>query len=265
MAESRGVQLTPSTIAFGLRNPRVALLRVLLGRDEFICHGLAQLTGAERSTVDQFYTKIATPNELENHIRAMLDEAGGEYRGQVSFEDAYLLYTACRLIRPRLVVETGVATGVSSAYILKALDDNSYGMLHSIDMPNYEEVLAKSEPAYAWMKGHPVAMVPQDKEVGFTIPANLRTRWKLHLGLSSNVLPKVLSELGQIDIFVHDSEHTYKNMMFEYQTAWPSIKANGIPLLHDVRWNTAFSDFCIQVNRRPALSGQISSLGGLRK
>jgi hypothetical protein len=134
-----GLVVTFSTIGFGLRNPRYTALRLMLGEDGVLCHYLAQLAGAKMGTVYQFYKQIKGRNELEEHVRARLNEAGGSYRGQISFEAAHFLYALCRLIRPRIVVETGVAAGVSSAFILKALNDNSYGILHSIDQLNYEE------------------------------------------------------------------------------------------------------------------------------
>ncbi|MGD0177538.1 MAG: class I SAM-dependent methyltransferase [Candidatus Bathyarchaeia archaeon] len=78
------------------------------------------------------------------------------------------------------------------------------------------------------------------------------------------ILPKVLSEIGEVDIFIHDSEHTYNNMMFEYPTAWHTVRAGGVLLSHDVGWNSAFSDFAHQVNCRPLCFYGIG-FGGLRR
>ena len=158
-----------SIIAFGLRNPRYAAVRLVLGKDGVVCHYLAKLTGVKRGTVYKFYPGVTFGKELGQNVRARLNEAGEAYRGEISFEAAHLLYAVCRLIRPRIVVETGVAAGVSSAFILKALEDNSYGILHSIDEPNYEEVLVKNEPEYARTRVA-VAVIPQGKQPGFVIP-----------------------------------------------------------------------------------------------
>jgi hypothetical protein len=49
------------------------------------------------------------------------------------------LYVAVRTLQPRVVVETGVASGWSSAHILRALEANGAGVLHSIDLPNVQE------------------------------------------------------------------------------------------------------------------------------
>jgi len=48
---------------------------------------------------------------------------------------ARLYYLVCRALRPEVVVETGVGYGVSSAFILKALEQNGGGILHSVDLP----------------------------------------------------------------------------------------------------------------------------------
>jgi hypothetical protein len=49
-----------------------------------------------------------------------------------------LAYAMCRALKPNVVVETGIAYGVSTAFVLKALDVNRNGKLHSVDLPLYE-------------------------------------------------------------------------------------------------------------------------------
>jgi hypothetical protein len=50
--------------------------------------------------------------------------------------------------------------------------------------------------------------------------------------------------LGIVDLFFHDSEHTYENMLWEYRTIWPYIRmGGGVLASHDTDWNTAFKDF----------------------
>ena len=81
------------------------------------------------------------------------------------------------------------------------------------------------------------------RETGWLVPASLRSRWKLHLGDAQVLLPDLLPTLGPIDVFIHDSLHTYAHMMFEFQTAWPRLRAGGFLLSDDTDWNTAFQDF----------------------
>ena len=70
------------------------------------------------------------------------------------------------------------------------------------------------------------------------------------MGKSSDVLPPLVKELSKVDIFLHDSEHTYKNMMLEYSTVWPYLSEGGFLISHDIGWNDAFEDFANKVDHR---------------
>jgi hypothetical protein len=52
--------------------------------------------------------------------------------------------------------------------------------------------------------------------VGWIVPKSLRERWTLILGKVEDKLPSLLDEFEAIDVFYHDSLHTYEHMMFEY-------------------------------------------------
>lgn len=134
-----------------------------------------------------------------------------------------ICYAACRALRPKVVVETGVAHGVASAFILQALAANNSGELWSIDLP-------------------PLADTAQTN-AGSLVPAELRSRWHLLRGVSRRVLPPLLSTLPAIDLFLHDSLHTHRNMKREFQTVWPKLSAGGLLLSDDVEMNRAFEQF----------------------
>jgi predicted O-methyltransferase YrrM len=53
----------------------------------------------------------------------------------------------------------------------------------------------------------------------------------------------LLDELGEIDFFIHDSEHSYECMTFEYQQAWKYLKPGGLLVSDDISWNASFDDF----------------------
>ena len=158
------------------------------------------------------------------------------YSKQVSAKDSHL-YALCRYVKPNIVVETGVHHGVSSSFILSALHHNQNGHLYSIDLPN-----VKYETDHG---GIHTDQLLKGESPGFLVEDYLRGRWTLILGDSKEALPKLLGGLGpeSIDIFYHDSKHTYEHMLFEFQTVWPYLKTGGLLLSDDVEWNNAFSDF----------------------
>ena len=156
-------------------------------------------------------------------------------------ESGEFLYLLCKMIKPDKVVETGVAYGLSSMYILQALHENKKGTLYSIDS---------------------IFLPWQSKEmIGAAIPDHLRKNWKLILGPSSNNLHNLLNSLQSIDIFFHDSLHTSKNMTFEFETSWPFIKDKGFLLSDDISSNNAFYEFYTKLKLEPKILPQKTNLG----
>jgi len=168
--------------------------------------------------------------KLRIEIQGKIAELGGlPLGGMTTHSRAPVLYALCRLIKPEVVVETGVAAGISSSYFLEALDRNNRGLLYSIDLRESNDTLP----------------------TGWLVPNRLRNRWRLVLGKSSEMLLLTLRQLGIADIFLHDSDHSYQNMMFEFRTAWPYIREGGLLLSDDTHENTSFFDFASKVNRKP--------------
>jgi predicted O-methyltransferase YrrM len=135
---------------------------------------------------------------------------------------ARLCYLACRLIKPETMVETGVAYGASSAFILRAMEENDRGTLYSVDLPPL-----RREYERFW---------------GIAVPDALKGRWKLHRGSSARILPRLFEEIRALDVFVHDSLHTHKNMRREFDTVWPHLRNGGLLLADDVERNSAFNE-----------------------
>ena len=127
-------------------------------------------------------------------------------------------------LRPDDVVETGVAHGLSSRVTLEALERNGTGRLWSIDLP----ALTASE---------------RRAEVGVAVPDRLRQRWAYLEGASRRRLPRLLRELGQIELFCHDSLHSTRNVRWELTTAWRALRPGGMVVVDDVDFNWGFRQF----------------------
>jgi hypothetical protein len=143
---------------------------------------------------------------------------------------AFLLYAIIRTTCPATVLETGVANGHSSFYILNALRRNSSsGVLHSVDISS---------------------------NVGILIDPGEKTRWDLHL--LSNSAPKkqfleVLRSLPALDVMLHDSDHTYRWMRFELEAALGKMSASGLVFSDDADLSFALLDFCERHALKPIL------------
>jgi predicted O-methyltransferase YrrM len=172
----------------------------------------------------------------------------GRVTGRDGYDEGLRLYRLLRELRPRVAVETGVCNGVSTAFLLLALEDNGEGELHSIDLP--EIAGEEYEPGTFW-DGKGGAVIPPGKEPGWMVPPSLRDRWKLVLGRSQEELPPLLERLGEIDFFMHDSEHSYECMSFEFRTAWEALRVGGALVADDVNVNAAWEEFAREVGREP--------------
>jgi len=154
---------------------------------------------------------ISTLTEAQNDvINKYSDEFDIKTKSYNLSEYHRALYIIARILKPEIVIETGVFEGHSSLALLLALKENNKGHLHSIDLPSPK--------------------LPPGKESGWIVPEHQRKRWDLRLGKSSDLLPDLLKEVREVDIFLHDSEHSYENMHWEYKTAWGYIRKGGLLL-----------------------------------
>ena len=168
--------------------------------------------------------------------------------GAIAYREGMNLYALLRTLRPRVAVETGVANGFSTAFSLLALERNGEGELNSIDLARE---VGREYEAGTFYEGKGQTGVPPGREPGWLIPDRLRARWTLILGRSQDELPPLLARLGTIDSFLHDSEHSFECMSFEYRTAWPALREGGVLASHDVNTTAAFFQFAEAERRTP--------------
>ena len=165
--------------------------------------------------------------EIEAKLTLDIDKISSHAPYTLSYNANFMLarlcYIVCRALNPVTVLETGVAYGVTTAFILQALEVNGCGILHSVDLP-------------------PLAR-DADRFAGILVPKALRHRWRLHRGVSKRVLPKLLPQLGNVDIFVRDSLHTSRNMCWEFQSVTPYLGPRSVMIADDVDENSAFHDW----------------------
>ena len=150
-------------------------------------------------------------NIFETFIR---EKSGVNYNSRFDCEEglASFLYLYIQHARPRVVVETGVANGITSNVIMSLLEKYG-GELHSFDID------PKTRNAYAGSGN-----------------------WKFHLiqGNHRESLKNQVSNLGKIDLWIHDSNHGYSWQTFEYQLAVKHLANDGVLVSDDIDSSTAW-------------------------
>ncbi len=113
--------------------PRHSTLRVAkyhyrrVSEREFIEFFVSQWN-VSKEVMDEIYESWGRQEKFRDAITDQLSIYPDNYGLQMTYE-LPSLYFLVRLIKPRVVVETGVASGAYSVHILRALEDNGEGKL----------------------------------------------------------------------------------------------------------------------------------------
>lgn len=166
--------------------------------------------------VARFAQEIRVSEFMTEMIRRR-DAYGSE--GVMGALDCATVYALTRWLRPTVVVESGGFIGMSSAFILKAFADEKLtsAKLYSMESDEQCEI---------------GALIPEELR-----PAFVSMRGKVEDFLTRDELPR------PIDMFLHDSSHSYRHMLWEFRQFWPRLRDGGLLVSHDVQMNAAFPEF----------------------
>jgi len=124
-------------------------------------------------------------------------------------EEAAILYGLVRAIQPKLVLETGTFEGYSTTQLARALYANGGGRLETVDIA---------------------------EDTGFRVPENLRHVVTFRRGMHSREMVDILAAgHDRIDIFFHDSLHTYLNTLGELIAFSPLFNPGCVIVCHDAK------------------------------
>jgi predicted O-methyltransferase YrrM len=149
----------------------------------------------------------------------------------------YLLYSLVRHLKPRLMVEVGVADGRSTQTTLTAMDVNDVGRLVSVDI---------AADVGGAARGH--------------------SRWALHVhsvAHASSQLGDLLDRIGPVDAFFHDAGHTYASQYADYLVGYRALRPGGVFISDDVDWSWAFLDLTLTHGIRPIVLSDVRKAVGL--
>ena len=205
-----------------IRNPQRAALRLVLkarvsrttlGRDRYRLLGvISRAWNVDAWGLLDEYRKSEYARWYRRRLARLRTTSGSSRMGTSGDFHCEAMYVLVRAARPETVVETGVLYGASSGHILSALEANGQGRLFSID--------------FGVQPGEP----PHD----FLLHPRTLARWEYIVGDAKEELPRLLGRLGRIDMFHHDSLHTYDHMMWEFATVAAHLGSTGVLASHDV-------------------------------
>ena len=127
-------------------------------------------------------------------------------------------YSIVRAAQPDNVVETGTHLGLGSCAIAAALLRNGHGRLTTIDV----------DPDAGYLIGEPWSSVI-DRRTGDSVA--------------------LLAELRNVDMFLHDSLHTYDHETSELAAIEPNLSADALVLSDNAHDSSALSDWAERTGR----------------
>src|SRR5579863_8590358 len=180
---------------------------------------ISKLSGADLEKVRRATDPIVQNAEFMRKIGDVL--LGGGRSNYIQICAPFELYALTRLRRPKHIVEVGVSAGVSSAFFLKALEENGKGVLHSIDLPVKETEDGATHRGWA---------IPSGKKSGWAIPRALKKNWDLRLGQSADILPELVEGLPSVDLFLYDVPYEIEEAKKDFATVDQKMEKESIAL-----------------------------------
>lgn len=131
-------------------------------------------------------------------------------------------YSIVRMIKPKLIVETGTHDGLGAAVLARALQRNrqegSDGHLFTLDL---------------------------DAQSGWLLTGEWKSQLTRILGDTRETLARAISG-KMVDLFIHDSNHSYEHEMFEFTTVLPHMGDRAVLISDNAHVSSAMKDFCSQ-------------------
>jgi cephalosporin hydroxylase len=184
---------------------------------------------------DFYINEIYNDNVLSSHWRTQR-----KIRRHFKYQNWYdrifnnqanvlLYYALIRELKPKIIVETGTASGSMTSFILAALNKNKNGKLISIDLPPQKNKMTMNFSL-------------KRNEIGFWIPKEYKRRWSYIEADAKIKLFEICSKF-KVDFFIHDSLHTPSHMLLEYAISRRFMSEDTIIASDDILWNDVFENF----------------------
>jgi hypothetical protein len=189
---------------------------------------LAELLHCDPTVIEGYIDELDGDDrfrlQLNRRLRTRADrKATAHYGRRVGW------YCVCRFLKPSCVVEAGVHDGLGSAVFLLALEHNRRegysGRLIGIDI---------------------------DPRSGWLIPADFRDSINLIISDSVSALNGLAANNELVELFVHDSLHSYEHETREYTALSRTLSSRGVIISDNAHSTDALRDFSVKHNRRYA-------------
>ena len=188
---------------------------------DYLAWFVADVCDISVNDVHGYFNELETNSQLDAYIKTGLanHRRGNEIDRQAFFGRRLGWYAIVRATKPSVVVETGTEKGLGSLVLAEALLRNGSGRLITIDMEPSSGLLIGSE--YEGM---------------------------IERVIDDSIL--AISMIDQIDLFIHDSDHSAEHEAREFEILHSRLTAEGIVLSDNSHATTELAKWSLRHGRR---------------
>ncbi len=194
--------------------------------ERYLASLLADITGTDFEQVFDYMTEVANDQALQNHILSMTSKSDLAFIAdqEVRFARRLGWYALIRIVKPKVVIETGVDKGLGACLITSALaknsDEGSPGEYFGTDI---------------------------NPEAGYLLSGKYAEFGRILYGDSIEQLEQLHVP---IDLFINDSDHSSEYEAKEYDVVADKLSPNAIILGDNAHRTDKLLEFSLKRGRR---------------
>jgi hypothetical protein len=214
-------------VAWALSSREVAnfTFEITQANCNYLAHTVSVITGVTHEAVMGYFRELQEDDSLRRHVIAGISKSSMRYSADVRCDFGRRLgwYAFVRILKPHVVVETGVDKGLGSVTLCAALLRNA-------------------------TDGFPGRYFGTDKnpEAGFLLTDPYDKVGEILYGDSL----ESLHSIPKIDIFINDSDHSAEYERREYELIAPKLGMAGLILGDNCHCNDVLARFSLEQGRQ---------------
>lgn len=181
---------------------------------------ISYITGNKHDVTKQYFDEIESDIKFLSYLqlRISLLKRKNELPRKIFFARRLGWYALVRILKPEVVVETGTDKGLGTLVIAQALKRNGSGVIYTLDKDPFAGALIDEE------------------------------YWENIKILRGDSLQN-LTTIKNVDIFIHDSDHSFDHETAEYESIAQNLTSKAIVLSDNSEHNSALLEWSTRNNR----------------
>jgi predicted O-methyltransferase YrrM len=190
-----------------------------LNRNQMI-GAISSISYKSVSEVEQYFSEIENDIEFKKVLETKSDRLprSRELPSPIPLGRRVAWYALIRIYKPKVVVETGTDKGIGSLVIQRALEKNGLGILYTLDIDRYS---------------------------GSMFDESDLKKIKLLIGDSI----ESIKSINDVDLFIHDSDHSAEHERNEYLAISPKLTHNALVISDNSHVTDALFNWSKEKNR----------------